>query len=257
VTATTQPCNSADYLHCNGVWGGNKNARHDIRTSGLTVGVYSCASDGADGGDICYVATCKNDMLTRIVLCDVQGHGSHVSSIANRIYRAVRNSMNKCQGHGVLSELNQILFRQGAPAYATAALITFNTRDFRLSFSHAGHPAILLRQSSEKQWSSLGSTPDGEEGANLPLGMFPLTYYDQDSVALRPGDRLALYSDGLVEAESETGEAFGEERLSAVLESCREYDLSYARDCAIHELELHSSGASRADDQTLMLIEVG
>jgi len=107
-----------------------------------------------------------------------------------------------------------------------------------------------------ERWSSLVSASGGE-GANLPLGMFPLTQYDQDSVSLRSGDRLALYSDGLVEAESKTGEVFGENRLSAVLESCREYDLSYARDCTIHELDLHSSGAPRADDQTLMLIEVG
>ena len=153
------------------------------------------------------------------------------------------------------SELNQILLRQGAHAYATAALITFSTRDSRLFFSYAGHPAILLRQRSEKQWSSLVSASEGD-GANLPLGMFPFAYYDQDSVALRSGDRLALYSDGLVEAESKTGQVFGEKRLSAVLESYRAYDLSYARDCTIQELELHSSGASRADDQTLMLIEV-
>jgi len=99
-------------------------------------------------------------------------------------------------------------------------------------------------------------TTDGE-GANFPLGMFPLTHYDQDSVALHSGDRLALYTDGLVEAESKTGEVFGEKRLSAILESCREYDLAYARDCAIHALGLHCTGASRADDQTLMLIEVG
>jgi len=115
---------------------------------------------------------------------------------------------------------------------------------------------MLLRQCSEKQWSSLVSTSGGER-ANLPLGMFPFTHYNQDSVALRSGDWLALYSDGLVEAESKTGEVFGAKRLSAVLESCREYDLSYARDCTIRELELHSSGAPRADDQTLMLIEVG
>jgi serine phosphatase RsbU (regulator of sigma subunit) len=85
----------------------------------------------------------------------------------------------------------------------------------------------------------------------------PFTNYDQDSVALHSGDRLALYSEGLVEAESETGEAFGDERLSALLESRRRYYLSYARDCTIHELELHSGGASRSDDKTLMLIEVG
>jgi len=41
-----------------------------------------------------------------------------------------------------------------------------------------------------------------------------------------------------------------------VLESCQEYELPHARDSTIRELELHSSGASRADDQTLMLIEV-
>jgi phosphoserine phosphatase RsbU/P len=164
--------------------------------------------------------------------------------------------MNSFQGHRVFSELNQVLVRQGSPAYATAVLKTFNTRDSRLCFSYAGHPTILLRLCSEKLWSPLVSTSGGE-GANLPLGTFPFTEYSQDSVALRSGDRLALYSDGLVEAESETGEAFGEKRLSAVLERCREYDLSFSRDCAFHELELHATGAPRVDDQTLMLIEVG
>lgn len=71
MTSTIQPRNSADHLHCDGDWDGNKNARPDIRTSGLTVSVYSSASDGTEGGDICHVAVCKNDMLTRI-LCDVQ-----------------------------------------------------------------------------------------------------------------------------------------------------------------------------------------
>jgi phosphoserine phosphatase RsbU/P len=255
LTSITRPRNPADRIPCDGIWDGNKNSRHDIRTSGLAISVYSYASDGAEGGDICYVAVCKSEILTRIVLCDVQGHGSHVSAIAKSIYCAMRNSMDRVQGHRVFFELNQMLLRQCATAHATAALITFDACDSRLYFSYAGHPAILLRQCSEKQWSPLVSASDSD-GANLPLGMFPLTHYDQDSVTLRSGDRLALYSDGLVQAESKTGELFGEERLSAFLESCREYDLSYARDCAIQELELHSSGASRADDQTLMPIEI-
>jgi len=181
VTLTTQPRNPAGHLQFDGVWGGNKNTRHDIRTPGLMVSVYSNASDGTEGGDICYVAACRNHLFTRIALCDVQGHGSHVSARANSICGTLRNSMNRFQGQRVLSELNQILRRQGAPAYATAALITFNTCDSRLDFSYAGHPAMLLRQCSEKQWSSLVSASDGE-GANLPLGMFHFTHYDQDSI---------------------------------------------------------------------------
>ena len=146
MTSATQPRNSADHLHCDGVWGGNKNARHDIRTSGLTVSIYSNAFEG---GDICYVAVCKNDMLTRIALCDVQGHGSHVSAIANSIYRAVRNSVNRFQGRRVFSELNQILLRQGSPAYATAALITFNTCDSRLCVSYTNPKFPVVGQQSE------------------------------------------------------------------------------------------------------------
>ena len=98
----------------------------------MTVSVYSSASDGTEGGDICYVATCKNDLVTRLVLCDVLGHGSHVSATANSIYSAVRKSMNRFPGHTVLSELNQTLLREGSPAYAKAAVITFNTCDSRL-----------------------------------------------------------------------------------------------------------------------------
>src|SRR5690242_21858227 len=112
-------------------------------------------------------------MLTRIVLCDVQGPGSHVSALANTTYCAVRNSRNTFQRHRVLSELNHLLLRQSAPAYATAALITFNTCYSRLYFSYSGHPAILLRRCSGKQWSSPVSAYDGD-GANLPLGMFRL-----------------------------------------------------------------------------------
>ena len=101
MTPTIQPYNSADHLPCDGIWGGNKNACHDIRTSGLTVSVYSRASDGAEGGDICYVAICKKDMLARIAMWDVLGHGSNISPIASSIYR-VRKSVNSFRAQGLL-----------------------------------------------------------------------------------------------------------------------------------------------------------
>lgn len=91
---------------------------------------------------------------------------------------------------------------------------------------------------------------------NLPLGMFAATSYDQDSISLEPGDRLALYTDGVIEAESETGEEFGQLRLCALLERFREHDISWITDRVVKELGAHSSGAAKEDDQTLMLIEI-
>ena len=49
------------------------------------------------------------------------------------------------------------------------------------------------------------------------LGVFPDAEYARRATALRSGDRLLLYTDGITEARNADGEEFGEERLSGVL----------------------------------------
>jgi serine phosphatase RsbU (regulator of sigma subunit) len=50
----------------------------------------------------------------------------------------------------------------------------------------------------------------------LPLGIDPNTRYVESTLALDPGDRLTLLSDGVVEAQSATGELFGFERTREI-----------------------------------------
>ena len=53
--------------------------------------------------------------------------------------------------------------------------------------------------------------------ANMPLGLFSETTYDQKQLHLRAGDRLFVHTDGLTEALSPYGQEFGEDRLRTVL----------------------------------------
>jgi serine phosphatase RsbU (regulator of sigma subunit) len=74
---------------------------------------------------------------------------------------------------------------------------------------NAGHPLpILVRD-------GVVSTP--HVPAAPPLGMFADTLYVPERLQLRPGDRLILISDGIVEAKPVGGEALGEVGLHTLL----------------------------------------
>src|SRR5690606_39243381 len=78
----------------------------------------------------------------------------------------------------------------------------------RIVYSNAGHnPPLLLRGDG-----SVVKLADG----GMVLGIFPDIQYDQSEIALRPGDRLLFYTDGITEARDPEGEEYGEDRLAAV-----------------------------------------
>ncbi len=71
----------------------------------------------------------------------------------------------------------------------------------------------------------------------------------------RPGSRIVLYSDGLVEAVSDAGDPFGYERLEKILEDFRDQDGSRLTGCVMDALTAWVGGAPLADDLTLLVIE--
>jgi serine phosphatase RsbU (regulator of sigma subunit) len=222
----------------------------------MKASIYSSACCGStQGGDIYYFTVCSNELLTRVMLADLRGHGEQVSQLSAWIYTALRESMETLDGASVLKSLNRTLFERGFQAITTAAVISFYTANSKLYFSYAGHPPALLRKRGGQEWHSLHSSSTRER-ANLPLGVFPSTDYDQDTISLQSGDRLAIYTDGVTECPSETGEEFGEERLCALLECSRNEEISVIKRQLTGALSIHAGGAERPDDLTLMIVEI-
>jgi len=77
-------------LECTGIWGGIRNRDIEI-TAGKVIGsIYSAACEGGKGGDIYYFGVCKGDIITRLAIADVVGHGEVVSEVSQYVYDSLK-----------------------------------------------------------------------------------------------------------------------------------------------------------------------
>lgn len=242
-------------IRCSEVWGGIKNADLDVGTAGLTATLFSGAADGGKGGDIYYFTVCDEDMLTRIAVADVQGHGEAVSRMSESLYKVLAERMNGIEGDGVLSDLNREACRYGLDALATAVVVAFYKADSSLYFSYAGHPPILIRRRAKRRWQE-ALVESSDKAANLPLGVAADSPFEQAQMPLTPGDRIFMYTDGLIEAPGPRGELFGEQRLRAVLDEAAGRALTELKGAVLQAVRQHTGGALTHDDVTLMALEV-
>ncbi len=242
-------------IRCSEIWGGNKNADLDVCTRGVTASVFSLSCDGLLGGDIYYFAVCDSDLLTRVVLADLRGHGHQVSVLSDWIFNVLRENMNSLDGGFILASLNRLIFEKGFDAITTATVVSFYQGDSKLYVANAGHPPALLRASGQQDWQAVEVEP--ELGiANLPLGMFAAALYHQVSVPVKPGDRIALYTDGLTEGADACELMYGEDCLRSSLHRHGNRDLADLKDHVMNDLKLHVGGPFDHDDVTLLLVEI-
>lgn len=113
-----------------------------------------------------------------------------------------------------------------------------------VSYVNAGHnpPLVLRRDGSLEKL----------DGGGMVLGLFGGARYEAFSARLEPGDILAMYSDGVTEAEATgTEEDFGEDRLAASLQGDTLDDMLENVKSAV---AAHAGSVPAADDFTLVLL---
>jgi serine phosphatase RsbU (regulator of sigma subunit) len=109
----------------------------------------------------------------------------------------------------VLSEVNRILCGKIRGRFVTAGCVFFDALQRRVLYASAGHPPLaLVRPSGEVVEVKLDS---------LLMGFFADATYRETEIALNTGDKIVLYTDGLVEAMNSRGDLFGVERFHSFL----------------------------------------
>jgi sigma-B regulation protein RsbU (phosphoserine phosphatase) len=114
-----------------------------------------------------------------------------------------------------------------------------------LTYCNAGHnPPLLIRRSGAiERLGAMGTV----------LGIMPELGYEQQAVALEPGDLFAVYSDGITEAADPAGVEYGDERLARVLAADPSRSASQVVEAVMQDVDAWTAGAPPEDDVTLVV----
>lgn len=245
-------------LKCMEVWGGIRDRVQDTRAGGVSASLYSSSCDGGKGGDIYYFSVCGKDKLTRVAIADVVGHGEAASQVSRLLFEALEAHVNDTDNAGLLAELNRVAFAEGTGAITTAVIAAYHGEAGRLYLSYAGHPPALIKRSDASTWTPAEIPVSHQRGgtANIPLAVVTDPTYDQQDMAFGPGDRMLLYTDGVLEARAPGGELFGRERLRAVLDDYAGATPPGLLSALMGALRAYTGGALSHDDVTIIAAEV-
>jgi sigma-B regulation protein RsbU (phosphoserine phosphatase) len=247
-------------IRCTEIWGGIRNQEQDVCSAGIVASLYSSASDGGRGGDIYYLSVCESDLLTRVAIADVMGHGEAVSEVSQFVYDALKSHMNDPGEDKVLQEVNRLAAERGLTAMTTAAVVSFYRRHNHLYFAYAGHHPVLVNRKPRGEWRDAvideTENPAGTNSVNLPLAVSPETVYLQESMPLASGDRLFLYTDGVIEARDREDEEYGVERLTSLLEENGRASLQELRTAVLDDVLEYAGGELIHDDVTFLALEI-
>jgi sigma-B regulation protein RsbU (phosphoserine phosphatase) len=247
-------------LSCVELSGGNYLIDTEIEVPGLRGWLSSRPYDHAlRGGDVFYLSSCSDGALTRVSLADVSGHGTDVSQVAQRLRDMMRAHIETEDHNLVLQALNEEFGEAGGEGlFATALLLSYYRRSGHLVYSIAGHPMPLWYSTVEGNWRFLQADDscDDHGTPNLPLGLLGGTNYCQAYIRVAPGDRIILYTDGVVEAKNLHRQTLGFLGLAEIATGISQDDEPEAVSRFIHDrINRFRNGAPADDDVTLLVLQ--
>jgi serine phosphatase RsbU (regulator of sigma subunit) len=199
------------------------------------------------GGDFYEILPLGDGRLVTAV-GDVAGKGSPAALLMALLLAMMRTLVDeRLQPAALLERLNIQVCRQ-APGtrFITLFYSVFDMTTGELAYVNAGHTTPLVLGSD-------GTVTRLHHGG-VALGMFEASTYETGRVTLGPNDLLAIYSDGITEAESPAGVPFDERGLEDILLTERANNVAAIGSAVVRAVERHTSDVRFADDLTLLLL---
>ncbi len=204
------------------------------------------------GGDYFDYFTTPNGL--DIVIADVSGH-----SVGAAIIMAEARSILKVEVCGpvflgvaeLLTVMNDVLYEDldRAELFITLFYVRYDIETGCLSYANAGHNRpLLIREKAD------GCTQLDAEG--LILGVRKGVVFEEKSVSLAPGDRLLLYTDGIVEARNPAGRFYGLSRLCEQFTKLRGESPQDVVEALLKDVRRFCESSVFDDDISLVVLQV-
>ena len=203
------------------------------------------------GGDFYDIQPLRDGRVV-IALGDVSGKGSPAAllmALLLAMFRTLIPSIEEdnLETADIASRLNVQVSRH-APGnrFITLFCGVFTPQTGELRYVSAGHtPPLVMRASG---------TTDRLADGGIALGMFTQSVYATGHALLAPGDVIAVYSDGITEAENFQGIPFDERGLEAALPRSPSASVSDLAKGVFRAVESHAGDVRLADDLTILLL---
>ncbi|MGA3047776.1 MAG: PP2C family protein-serine/threonine phosphatase [Terracidiphilus sp.] len=195
-------------------------------------------------GDL-YDFLVTGDSHAGLLIADVSGHGVPAALIASMVKMAAISQRGLAAHPAqLLTGMNAALCGNTQGQFVTAAYVHLDANAHQLRYAAAGHPPMLMLRNG-------AVTEVAENG--LLLAAADLEVYSEKTLPLEPGDRLLLYTDGIVEARNAQGKLFGEDALIAELRATTGVSSEEAADRIIASTQKWAK--SQDDDLTVLVCD--
>jgi sigma-B regulation protein RsbU (phosphoserine phosphatase) len=198
-------------------------------------------------GDYCDLIESDGGFL--FLLGDVAGKGVAASMLMSHLHATFRTLAGQNLPLQKLMEHANRLFCESTTAGQFATLIVGYARpDGRVSYVSAGHLPLF-------HISSAGVR--AREATGVPLGMFATTNFPVCELALLPGDKLLLYTDGLTEMFNAAGDEFGVARVHSLAKKHAATEPQAILKACLEEIRNFSATTKQRDDLTMLVLHRG
>jgi sigma-B regulation protein RsbU (phosphoserine phosphatase) len=182
-----------------------------------------------------------------VCIGDVAGKGMPAALLMSGLQAAVRASASNSPRDLCERVRRVVVSSLSGGRFVTFFYATVDTASMTLRWCNAGHNAPILARAD-------GTVVRLAEGGPAISRLFRDAYEERE-LALRPGDRLVLFTDGVSEAMDGSGELFGEQRIEELVVDARNLD-AHELQRAIVAASTRFSGGEIEDDVTLVVVGV-
>ncbi|VAX21447.1 hypothetical protein MNBD_NITROSPINAE01-437 [hydrothermal vent metagenome] len=185
-----------------------------------------------------------------IILADISGHGPSAALIVSILKSIWDSNKDMTRSPSMLAEMINDQLLRFTPAERFASLFhgIYNINDRSLNYVRCGHPyPFVLRKN--------GGAIERLEASGDFVGIHKDFYVEEETIRLEKGDRLLVYSDGLIESCDKQETIYGFDRLTTKLKDNFDMDGATLVSALVADTIEFCQGEKLPDDVTIMLME--
>lgn len=188
-----------------------------------------------------------------VVIADVSGKGVPAALFMVIAKTLIKNQAGFCGDPGeVLGVVNnQLCENNDAGMFVTCFVGVLDIPTGKFTFANAGHNAPLLyRAGGNYEWLKVKP--------GFVLAGLDNMQFVSETLTMRRGDRLYLYTDGVTEALNPAEELYGDDRLLATMnrEDVKNQPIEQVVGLVQEDIHVYADGTEQADDITMLLLEI-